>query len=83
MVKLNAKNSKTAHLNALMYPLILAAHYDRKNRQIVIKLSNGATFSFPTHYCQILHQANEEDIADIEILAGDVYWPKLDEALSA
>ena len=61
-------------------PRAKAARYDRRRGCVVVDLSNGATFAFPTRLVQGLENAAADELAEVEIL-GDGYglhWERLD-----
>jgi hypothetical protein len=61
-------------------PRALAAHFDRKRRQIVVKLSTGYELGFAPERTQGLHQATAAELAAIEITPSGygLHFPKLD-----
>jgi hypothetical protein len=65
-------------------PHAAAARYDHKLRQIVVKYTNGTTFSFPPALVQGLSGASAEQLADIRILGKGfgLHWEALDVDLS-
>ena len=58
--------------------------FDRKNRRLVVELENGATFMVPVSLVQILHDASDEQIADVRLKVHGLYlsWEQLDEDLT-
>ncbi len=60
------------------------ARYNRKIKRLIIDLQNGITVMIPTRLVQIFQNADDESIADIEILLDGLYlrWNRLDEDLS-
>ena len=75
------ERGKVARLNE---PRARTAHYDRQLRRVIIELTNGCTFSFPPHLAQGLEAANDEQLAQIEILGAGygLHWEALDADLS-
>lgn len=61
-------------------PRAEAARYDAKSGRVIIDLTNGATFAFPTRLAEGLADASPEDLADIEVspYGFGLHWPKLD-----
>lgn len=62
-------------------PHAKAARYDAKTGRVIIDLTNGATFAFPTVLVEGLHDASPAQIAEIEVIGGGfgLRWPQLDE----
>jgi Protein of unknown function (DUF2442) len=60
-------------------PRAASAHYDRRTRRMVVKLTNGCSFLFPPRALQGMERAGEGALADVEILGQGhaLYWPKL------
>jgi len=65
-------------------PRAASARYDRKLRQVVVKYTNGATFSFPPALVQGLSGAPADKLADIRILGRGfgLHWEALDTDLT-
>ena len=65
-------------------PRAASARYDHKLRQIVVKYTNGATFSFPPALVQGLSGASADKLADIRILGRGfgLHWEALDTDLT-
>lgn len=65
-------------------PRVLAARYDAKSGRMVVDLSNGATYAFPTTLAQGLEFASAEELAEVEILGAGfgLHWESLDVDLS-
>ncbi|NJL89238.1 MAG: DUF2442 domain-containing protein [Coleofasciculaceae cyanobacterium SM2_1_6] len=61
-------------------PRAVSVHYDEIENLIVIKLKNGAIFSFPPKLAQGLANASPEQLADVWLpLSGSsVHWESLD-----
>ncbi len=61
-------------------PRAESVHYDKSDDLIVIKLRNGAIFSFPPRLAQGLQGAAPEQLADIWIppSGSSVHWESLD-----
>ncbi len=60
-------------------PHARAAHYDRDSGLLIIELTNGATYSVPARHLQGLADANDEQIARIDIGSGHgLHWDELD-----
>jgi hypothetical protein len=55
------------------------ARYDRKSGRIVVELSNGCAFAFPSRHVQGLENATASALADIELLANGyaLHWPRV------
>lgn len=60
------------------------ATYDRHSRHVVVELTNGCVFSFPSVLVEALRVANDDQIADVEILGRGygLHWEALDLDLS-
>jgi hypothetical protein len=67
-------------LHRALHPTAVAARYDGKAKRIVVELSNGATFAFPPALVEALADANERDLAEVEVIgAGEgLHWERLD-----
>lgn len=65
-------------------PRAESVHYDKSDDLIVIRLRNGAIFSFPPRLAQGLEGASPEQLADIWIppSGSSVHWESLDVDLS-
>ena len=65
---------------AARVPHAVAARFDRASGRIVIDLSNGCQFAFPSALAQGLRDAKTEDLRVIEVSpAGTgLHWPRLD-----
>ena len=61
-------------------PRAIAAHYDRKNRRIVIQLSSNLDVSFSPDNAQGLERAAPSQLEKIEISPSGlgIYFPRLD-----
>ena len=61
-------------------PRAVAAHYDRKNRRIVIQLSSNLDVSFSPEDAEGLEDATPAQLQEIEISPSGfgIYFPKLD-----
>ncbi|MEO1068921.1 MAG: DUF2442 domain-containing protein [Cyanobacteria bacterium J06638_6] len=61
-------------------PRAIDASYDRSTHVIVVRLNNGAVFSFPPDIAQGLTHASPEDLAAVEITPSGtgLHWEKLD-----
>ncbi len=61
-------------------PRAEAVKYDRSEDLIVIKLKNGAIFSFPPQLAQGLENASPEQLADVWLppSGSSVHWESLD-----
>jgi len=66
------------------YPHAVAARFDAASRHIVVKLDNGALFSFPPGLAQGLAAGTDDALAEIELTpsGSGLLWPKLGAALS-
>ena len=60
------------------------ATYDRHSRHVVVELTNGCVFSFPSALVEALRAANDDQIAAVEILGQGygLHWEALDLDLS-
>ena len=60
-------------------PHARAARYDQATGQLVIELTNGATYSVPARQLQGLAEATDEQIAAVDIEGGyGLHWDELD-----
>ncbi len=68
-------NDKEASL-----PRAIAAHYDRENDRIVIRLSSKLDVSFSPHDAQGLENAKPSQLDEIEVTPSGfgIHFPKLD-----
>jgi Protein of unknown function (DUF2442) len=57
-----------------------SVHYDRSGDLVVIKLKNGAIFSFPPRLAQGLENATPEQLDDVWLSASgsSIHWESLD-----
>jgi hypothetical protein len=65
-------------------PRATSARYDGESGRIVVNLTNGCLFAFPSELGEGLSGANSEDLAGIEIMPGGsgLRWEALDADLS-
>lgn len=65
-------------------PRAAAAHYDWQLGRVVVELTNGCTFAFPPRLAPELNDANEEQLAQVELLGtgSGLHWEALDADLS-
>lgn len=65
-------------------PRALSARYDRKRARIVVELTNECTFAFPPRLAQGLEDADDDQLAAVEILPTGygLHWEELDVDLS-
>jgi len=75
---------KLAREKGAFEPTAVSASFEPKNGRIVVDLNSGATFMFPVKLAQGLADANNEDLAEVEVIHGRIalYWKKLDVDLS-
>jgi hypothetical protein len=61
-------------------PRAESVHYDESNNLIIIKLKNGAIFSFPPRLAQGLEGASPEQLADVWLppSGSSIHWESLD-----
>ncbi len=61
-------------------PRAVSVHYDEIENLIIIKLKNGAIFSFPPKLAQGLANASPEQLADVWLppSGSSVHWESLD-----
>ena len=71
---------RRARRKDLMEPRARTARYDRRLGQIIVELSNGTKFIFPSDLAQGIAGASGEDLGTIEISpSGEgLRWPTLD-----
>jgi len=72
-------NQRAKDLQSWM-PRAVAAHYDRKNKRIVIQLSSNLDVSFSPDNAQGLERAAPSQLEKIEISPSGlgIYFPRLD-----
>lgn len=65
-------------------PKAVSAYFEPKNGRIVVDLNSGVTFMFPVALAQGLSDAENEDLAEVEVTPGGMglYWETLDVDLS-
>jgi hypothetical protein len=65
-------------------PRAVSARFDATSRRMVVELANGCGFAFPVHQVQGLAEADDEALADVEVLALGLglHWERLDVDLS-
>jgi hypothetical protein len=65
-------------------PRASAATYDSRSGRIIVDLTNGCSFAFPSRLAEGLQMATEAQLAEVEILgAGSgLHWEGLDVDLS-
>lgn len=61
-------------------PRAAGARYDRVRKLVIVELTNGAFFGFPTALGQGLAGATPAELADVEVSPGGeaLRWPRLD-----
>jgi hypothetical protein len=61
-------------------PRASKAHYDRRQKRIVVALTNGSTFAFPPRLAQGLETATDDQLATVEVLGSGygLHWEALD-----
>jgi hypothetical protein len=81
--EIDAATARGEHLRKIQ-PRAASARYDHKLRLIVVKYTNGATFSFPPALVQGLSGAPADKLADIRILGRGfgLHWEALDTDLT-
>lgn len=74
-----AANQRAKDLQSWM-PRAVAAHYDRKNRRIVVQLSSNLDVSFSPGNAQGLEKATPAQLQEIQISPSGfgIHFPKLD-----
>ena len=84
MVELTREQIETANARGRIVretqPHARSARYDAKSDRVVVDLTNGAMFAFPTRLVQGLHNASAAEIAEVEVIGGGfgLHWEKLD-----
>ncbi|MBE9111059.1 DUF2442 domain-containing protein [Nodosilinea sp. LEGE 07298] len=65
---------------ARIEPQAIDVSYDSQNHLIVVRLNNGAVFSFPPDIAQGINGAAPEDLAMVEVTPSGtgLHWEKLD-----
>ena len=61
-------------------PLAETAHYDRERDRVIVRLSTGVELGIRPQDVEGLHEANAEDLSEIEIeaLGLGLHWPRID-----
>ncbi len=61
-------------------PRAVGARYEKPSRRVVVDLANGCTFIFPVDSVQGLAEADDESLAEVEVLPGGegLHWERLD-----
>jgi hypothetical protein len=61
-------------------PRATAARYEPATGRVVVELTNGCTYAFPTHLVQDLQDGNPDALAGVEVdgLGFNLHWPALD-----
>jgi hypothetical protein len=61
-------------------PRAVAAHYDRRSKRVVIRLSSGVDIAFAPRDAQGLEAATPNELSDIEISpsGSGIHFPRLD-----
>jgi hypothetical protein len=79
-----AAAEERGRIAAQIEPRAATARYDRRRGRIVVALTNGCTFTFPPHLAQGLEDANDDQLADFEVLGNGygLHWEALDVDLS-
>jgi hypothetical protein len=62
----------------------VAAHYDPATQLMHVTLKKGFTVSFPKERSQVMANARDEDLSEVEVLAPGWYviFPKLDDGFT-
>jgi hypothetical protein len=65
-------------------PRAASARYDHRTRRVVLELTNGCLFAFPTAIAQGLSGATREQLRHVEVMPGalDIYREELDVGFS-
>lgn len=65
-------------------PRAAAAHYDHARERVAVELTNGCTFAFPPRLAQGFENANEDQLAEVEVLGSGsgLHWESRDVDLS-
>lgn len=65
-------------------PRARAAHYEVTTGRVIVELANGCSFAFPAGLAEGLEGAEEDALAEIEILGRGLglHWERLDVDLS-
>jgi hypothetical protein len=61
-------------------PRAKSARYDAASGRVIVELTNGCGFAFPARRVQGLEEANDEDLAETEVLGLGLglHWERLD-----
>ena len=81
--QLTAADERTRQADATE-PRAKKARYDKRTGRIVIDLTNGCTFAFPSELGQGLAGATPEQLAAVEVTPGGfgLHWEELDADLA-
>jgi hypothetical protein len=65
-------------------PRAKSVRYERATKRVVVALTNGCAFSFPARMAQGLEDADDDALADVEVLGlgHGLHWERLDVDLS-
>jgi hypothetical protein len=65
-------------------PRARAARYDDSSGRVVVELTNGCVFEFPSALAQGLRGASADELREVEVLPGGrgIHWDSLDADLS-
>lgn len=65
-------------------PRAATARYDQQSGQVIVELTNGCTFSFPSKLAQGLEGASNDQLSQVEVLGSGsgLHWEALDADLS-
>jgi len=65
-------------------PRAAAARYVSRSGRVIVELTNGCTFAFPSKLAQGLEAATDEKLAQVEILGAGtgLHWEAIDADLS-
>lgn len=61
-------------------PRAASARFDAATRRVIVELTNGCTFAFPVALVQGLSDADDLELADVELLGNGfgLHWETLD-----
>ena len=77
--QINAANERGRIIRETQ-PHARSARYDAKADRVIVELTNGATFAFPPHLIEGLHDASPAQIAAVQVSGAGfgLHWEALD-----
>ena len=65
-------------------PRAVSARYDRRSGRVIVELTNGCVFAFPSRLAQGLETATQQQLGEVEVWGAGygLHWEALDADLS-